>query len=240
MSLTITRVITGDVDDLASVTLLSLVRTDTGAAVTFPVGGAFTEGTDNDWSISFTAPAPALTYAYTYRRTFSDGSNLDGAGTLVDASTEYVGRYTSEHAVEQFIGTLNLNSYGSVEGGLERDAGAVTQAIVSAEARVDYYRNGPYDITDPTKVGARLLELWSRKLASVEVARKRLGKSVEDLDTLEAAVIVEMEKGLDLPGVTEDNTDTSALDKLNGLAPARGKINCERVHPGCFVPVGFI
>lgn len=146
----------------------------------------------------------------------------------------YVGRYTTEAAVEQYLGTLNLNAYADVDSDGTRDAGATEQAIVSAEARVDYYRSGPYDVDDGTSIGAQLLETWSRKLASVEVARKRLGKTNDDLDALETAVIAEMKEGMALPGVTEDETDTSALEKLQALTPARGKLNCPMVCPPCW------
>lgn len=135
----------------------------------------------------------------------------------------YEGRYTSEEKVEQYLGTLNLDAYGDVDNDNVRDAGAVQQAIVSGEARVDYYRDGPFDVGDGTSVGAQLLETWSRKLAAIEVARKRIGKP-ELLNELEEQTIIEMKEDRDLPGVEqiEDEADDDEVGVFQFVPINRG------------------
>ncbi len=66
-------------------TLLTLIRTDTGGSVTLPSPSTFTQS-GNVFSISFTEPAPGLTYAYTFRRTWADGTTSDGAGVVVGSN----------------------------------------------------------------------------------------------------------------------------------------------------------
>ncbi len=179
-------------------------RDDTDAAIVAD-GTAMTHSSTGVYSYTFTEPAAGLAYT-SYVEWVYGGETYRVEKPLAALGTNYAGRYTTESAVEQYLGTLNLDAFGDVDDDGDRDPGAVQQAIISAEARVDYYRGGPFTIDDTTAVGAQLLELWSRKLAAVETARKRQGKWV-DLDALEAAVIAEMQNGGALPGVDDETPD---------------------------------
>lgn len=243
MSVTITRVITGDVSDLTGVTLLTLVRADTGASVTIPGGGVFTLGTGNAWSIAFTSPASGLTYAYTYRRTFADGSHLDGAGTVVDATGTYTGRYTSEQKIGAWIGEANLTNYADVNDDGTRDDGAVQLGITSSEADVDLRTGGPYTFTNDAAgtIAAQVFERWARVIASVELAEKRLGQSAESVKSLLAIrkdVYDEMEEFYEgkfaLVGAVgpADPAGTGILDAQASLAPMAGAADCGCRSPG--------
>lgn len=118
----------------------------------------------------------------------------------------YLGAYTTESQIVQFLGQFGIDVYADVNGDGTADAGAVSQAIVTAEGTVNFRAGGPFTVT-PGTVGAAMLEKWTRYLASVEIAQKRLGvdaTAVASLRTLREEAYAEMEMYADgrrnLPG----------------------------------------
>jgi hypothetical protein len=117
--------------------------------------------------------------------------------TLTPTSGNYEGRYTSEAKVAQFLGQYNIDVYADVDDDGTADTGAVQQAIVTAEGTVDFRTGaGPFTFSDATQPGPVMLEKWSRYLAAVEVAQKRLGTdatAVQSLRTLREEAYAEMD-----------------------------------------------
>lgn len=89
--------------------------------------------------------------------------------------SEYTGRYTDEAQVVQYAGTLNVDVHADVNSDTVRDTGAVQQAIISAESRVDLYTSGPWTFQDNAngEVVAQLFNQWAYKFAVYELAAKR-------------------------------------------------------------------
>lgn len=213
---TIRQTITGT-DPPAAVTLLSLTRADTGAAVPFGAG-AFADDGGGNWHHDFTTPADGLTYAYSFRLTFSDGGTADEASTFADPAGSVVGRYTSQAAVRVWLGTINADVQIDLDGDGAPDAGAWAQLIRYAEADVDFYAGGgpaavPFTFTGGTTAqqdAARTrVESWATKLAGVELVSKRLPLTKDQRDALaavRAGVLEEIERyrtGVAaLPGLT--------------------------------------
>lgn len=160
------------------------------------------------------------------------GNYFPDGGPDTTASTA-VGRYTTGTKLIQFLGQFNIDVLGDVDGDGAQDVGAIEQAIITAEATVDFRTGGPWTFTADT-VAAGMLEKWSRYLAAVEVAQKRLGidaKQIEALRTLRQEAYDEMklfrDGSLQLPGiVSDDDGVTSPLEALAALSPARGKLRC--------------
>lgn len=148
--------------------------------------------------------------------TVADGT-IQWDGTQEDLpDADYEGRYTTSTKLNTFLGTLNLDDYADTDNDDARDAGAVEQGIVTAEARVDLYTFGPYTFSDDTngEVAAAVFERWARVLASFELYARRVpndndaGKALtqwykEAIEEMKAFAGDELE----LPGAVPANGD---------------------------------
>jgi uncharacterized protein DUF1320 len=136
------------------------------------------------------------------------GTPIPGAG--------YEGRYTDSDKLNTFLGTLNLDAYADTDNDDARDAGAIEQAIVTAEARVDLYVFGPYTFSEDTngEVAASNFERWARVLAAFELYARRVPNDSDAGKALTAwykEAIEEMKAfagdELELPGAIPENGD---------------------------------
>jgi phage gp36-like protein len=159
MSVAISLSITGD-ETPTAVTLLTLKRADTGTDIDpsdwSDAQGDFTQDGDT-WSISFTAPSAGLTYSYTYRLTWTDGTHDDEGGTLTDYAASYEGDIITEAELRLFMGTQNASEMLDGDGDGNADSGAARQAVDAAEAEaLSILSGGQYltplefaDVIDP-------------------------------------------------------------------------------------------
>lgn len=214
---TITLNITGD-EQPDAVTLLTLTRADTGAAVTIPGGGVFTQD-GTEWTLEFTAPATGLHYDYTFRLTWDDGSHNDAAGGLDDFTGEssYSGRYTTLEEISTFLDSLNYTVHTDADRDGDTDIAAAVQGHKSGEARVDLYTGGPWTFQDTAAgtVVAALFNRWAYVAAAYDFASKRgfsEGSENEFRAVMDEA-IAEMERfsanpmaGADGPDPDDDET----------------------------------
>jgi hypothetical protein len=141
---TIRLTITQDDPDapVDGVSLLTLTRADTGAAVPFG-SAAFTDDGGGVWSHAFVAPAAGLAYAYTFAFHRTDGTTDDAAAsTFFDGESAVTGRYTTQAAVRTWLGTINADVLADLDGDGAPDAGAWQQAIADGEDEVDLYASG--------------------------------------------------------------------------------------------------
>jgi hypothetical protein len=135
---TITRTVTGSTP--ASVTLRSIVRTDTGAAVavTPALPQAFTLASAGTYTFTITDPALGLTYRYVYRVTFSNDQFYEDVATI--AGTANLGpTYLTVSDAASLAGTLPAAQTAAF---LALSADAQAAALSAATADVD--AAGPY------------------------------------------------------------------------------------------------
>lgn len=234
MPATISLTVTGDTPD--SVTLLTLVRTDTGAAVSFG-DGIFTDAGGGIWSYTFTPPAENVTYAHTFRLTWPDATFTDGSGSLwVGSAVGYIGRYTSEAVLDTMLAVYNANSMFNLSGVTPpvRDTGAVRLAIEWGEGQVDLHAWGgvgaiplTFEATAAGAVGEDIVERWATGLAVYNGAQKRglSGVELSPYEKLRDEILAEIkayrEGTLTLPGVVEETADDDIVN-IPSVAKADG------------------
>jgi phage gp36-like protein len=170
---TINVTFTGDI--ASAVTLLTLVRSDTGASVSFDA--AFTDAGSGTWTRTFTAPATNVTYSYTYSVTWTDGTTTPSVpGTVYVPATSYSGRYTTAALLRRRFGTRNVLAWSDTEGTGTEDTTAVQEAIDHAEDVLDAEFNGSVYAVPFTATGAALPKTvvnWATELAGYWLYTKR-------------------------------------------------------------------
>lgn len=102
----------------AFLTLLTLRRADTGADVPLPDPATFAEDPAGTFTISFDEPAAGLTYLYTYRRTWDDGTyDPPEADSVQGASAASAsGFWTTQAKAESRRGAINVGTRASLDG----------------------------------------------------------------------------------------------------------------------------
>lgn len=200
--------------------LYGAIRNDTSGIVVAD-GTAMTHASTGVYQYTLTDPDVGLTYTWWAEYVYNGVTNRAQFTTTATTDDPYEGRYTTEAAVNQWEGTFNATVFTDVNADGMRDAGAMQQAIVTAEARVDFATNGPYTfetedddvtLTQNGTVAAGMFNRWARWLARVEYWSKRLqdnDSAWQALTGYENKVEQEMERfrsgDANLPGAIPDN-----------------------------------
>lgn len=173
--MTINQTINPATGSVASVMLLSLVDIFGNSPSGFvPVNMTNTSG--NVWSYTFNATSAS--YNYTYSFTISGGGGYGVFnGTVTGGS--YVGRYTSESQLDEYLGSINVQIQSDTNSTGDEDALAVQQAIQAAEDEIDSWLSAaptPYVIplTFSTSYVNQALVLRANILAACILFEKRI------------------------------------------------------------------
>ena len=159
-------------DAPASVTLLALIRLDTGAAI--PVTPAlpqpFVSMDSQHWNYGpFADPAPGLTYSYTYRITWPDGTYDQLSDTMEGSTPAPKGCYASQNDIENIYGPYNIVRWSDIDNANDppiADLTRIQAALDYSCAEINnFFRDGPYELPLSPSSDAQTLRNWSAVLA---------------------------------------------------------------------------
>jgi phage gp36-like protein len=167
---TITRTISGDTP--SSVTLLTLIRQDTGAnvPVTPPLPQPFALFAGGQWSFGpFTDPGPSLTYTYAYQVNWPDGSYDQASDTLLGPGRVAAGYYAIQADIENVFGSYNVSRWSDMDNTSNppnTNCARVQAALDYSTAEINnYFRDGPYELPLSLSSDPQTLTNWSAVIA---------------------------------------------------------------------------
>jgi phage gp36-like protein len=175
---TITRTITGD--SAASLTLLTLIRIDTGGSVfvTPSLPQPFVSLGGGQWSYGpFADPEPGLTYYYTYQINWPDGTYDQDSDTFVGTGAAAVGSYAAQTDIENVFGPYNVSRWSDMDNtnnppvpNIQR----IQAALDFSSADINnYFRDGPYQLPLSPSSDGQTLTFWSAVIAGVWLYNSR-------------------------------------------------------------------